>query len=70
MADLEGKVSKLHLEPGDILVVDSKKFHPEDIESLTSQFSIPVVVVPGGDLRKLSRSEAVQLLKELVGDDG
>lgn len=58
-------LSKLHLEPGDVVVVN----HPAAAEALMNlgsvvPFRVPIVVCPDG-IKKLSRQDLLNLLEQI-----
>lgn len=63
-------ISKLHLTPGDIIVVS----HPDTLHYLeglgkVTNFVVPLVFAPGG-IQKLSRQDLLNLLEQLDQSHG
>ena len=62
---LAGYVKKLHLVPGDILIVS----HPEVLQQLQRMpamgFNVPVVYSEDGKLSKASREQVLEILERI-----
>lgn len=62
---LAGYVKKLHLVPGDILIVS----HPEVLQQLqrmpAMSFNVPVLFSPDGTLNKATREQVLEVLQRI-----